>query len=130
MFTYLAEGDCELRADVYSPPGGEATPALLWIHYGGMIIGGRDWLDSSQLAMYLEAGYTVVAVDHRLAPEYKLETIVGDVEAAYAWLISEGASLFNIDPDRVAVVGHSAGDYLTLLTGFRTEPRPKALVAF
>lgn len=129
-YTYLTDGDCELKADVYSPPGGAKTPAILWIHPGGMITGGRDWLDSNQLAMYLEAGYTVAAIDHRLAPEYKLETIVADVEAAYAWLMAEGPARFKIDPDRVAVVGHSAGGYLALLTGFRAEPPPKALVAF
>jgi acetyl esterase/lipase len=128
-YTYLADGDCELKADVYSPPGDAATPAILWIHPGGMITGGRDWLDTNQLAMYLEAGYTVVALDHRLAPENRLETIVADVEAAYAWLAAEGPTL-NVDPDRIAIVGHSAGGYLALLTGFRVDPPPKALVAF
>jgi acetyl esterase/lipase len=129
-YTYLADGDCELKADVYSPPGGSATPAILYLHPGGMITGGRDWLDSNQLALYLEAGYTVVAIDHRLAPEHKLEVIVGDVEAAYDWLIADGPALFNTDPHRVAVVGHSAGGYLALVTGFRAEPRPRALVVF
>jgi acetyl esterase/lipase len=123
-------GDCELKADVYLPPGDAASPAILWIHPGGMITGGRDWVDSNQLALYLEAGYTVVAIDHRLAPEHKLETIVADVEAAYTWLAAEGPTLFNVDPDRVAVVGHSAGGYLALLTGSRLDPPPKALVAF
>jgi acetyl esterase/lipase len=129
-YTYLTDGDCELKADVYAPPGEVATPAILWIHPGGMITGGRDWLDSDQLTMYVEAGYTVVVIDHRLAPEHKLERIVADVEAAYAWLVAEGPALFNIDPERVAVVGHSAGGYLSLLMGYRVEPRPRALVAF
>jgi acetyl esterase/lipase len=124
------DGDCELKADVFVPPGEELTPAILWIHPGGMITGGRDWLDMNQLALYIEAGHTVVGIDHRLAPEHKLETIVSDVEAAYAWLIHEGPALFNIDAGKVAVVGHSAGGYLTLLTGFRVEPQPQALVAF
>jgi acetyl esterase/lipase len=129
-YAFLEDGDCQLKADVYAPPGTTATPAILRIHPGGMITGGRDWLDTKQLALYLEAGYTVVAIDHRLAPEHQLETIVSDVEAAYAWLLKEGPSLFNIDPERMVVVGHSAGGYLTLLTGFRVEPRPKALVVF
>jgi acetyl esterase/lipase len=129
-FTYLRESDCELKADVYSPPGDEATPAILWLHPGGMITGGRDWIDTNQLAMYVESGYTVVAIDYRLAPEHKLDTIVSDVEAAYGWLINEGPALFNIDSNRVGIVGHSAGGYLSLVAGFRVEPRPKALVAF
>ncbi len=129
-YSYLAEGGCDLKADVYSPPRNTATPAILWIHPGGLITGGRDWLDSDQLAIYLEAGYTVVAIDHRLAPEHKLETIISDVEAAYAWLVAEGPARFNIDPARVAIVGHSAGGYLALLAGYRVEPLPKALVAF
>jgi acetyl esterase/lipase len=95
-----------------------------------LITGGRDWIDPNQLALYVESGFTVVAIDYRLAPEYKLETIVSDVEAAYSWLINEGPALFNIDPKRVGIVGHSAGGYLSLLTGFGVEPRPKALVAF
>jgi acetyl esterase/lipase len=95
-----------------------------------LITGARDWLDSSQLAMYLEAGYAVVAIDYRLAPEHKLETIVADVEAAYSWLATEGPVLFNVDPSRIGIVGHSAGGYLALSTGFRVEPPPAALVVF
>ena len=129
-YAYLADGECELQAKVYLPPGEEPKPAILWIHPGGLITGGRDWIDAHQLAMYLEAGYAVVAIDHRLAPEYKLETIVADVVAAYVWLVSEGPTRFNVDPDRVAIVGHSAGGYLALLAGLRLDPPPKALVAF
>jgi acetyl esterase/lipase len=128
--TYLEVAECALQADVYMPVGGTPTPVILWLHPGGLITGGRDWLDSDQLALYLEAGYAVVAIDYRLAPEHKLETIVADVEAALAWLVEQGPGLLNIDPHRIAVVGHSAGGYLALLAGFRTEPRPKAVVSF
>jgi acetyl esterase/lipase len=128
--TYLEDGDCALRADVYAPAGESPTPVILWLHPGGLIIGERDWVDSDQLALYLEAGYAVVTIDYRLAPEHKLETIVADVETAYTWLVEQGPGLLGIDPHRVAVVGHSAGGYLALLTGFRAEPPPKAIVSF
>jgi acetyl esterase/lipase len=71
-----------------------------------------------------------LTIDHRLAPETKVDEIVADIEDAYAWVRSQGPKLFNIDPDRIAVVGHSAGGYLTLVAGYRLEPQPKALVSF
>ena len=38
--------------------------------------------------------------------------------------------LLKIDPNRIVVTGGSAGGYLTLVTGYRVNPRPRALVAF
>ena len=78
----------------------------------------------------MKAGYTVVSIDYRLAPETKLAAIIEDLEDAYAWVRAEGPDLFKIDPNRIAVVGHSAGGYLTLVAGFRLKPRPRALVSF
>ena len=105
-------------------------PTILWIHPGGLITGSKDWLSSEQAILYLEAGYTLVSIDHRLAPEYKLETIVEDIEDAYAWARTEGPGLFRIDPDRIAIVGHSAGGYLALIAGYRLEQQPRALISF
>jgi acetyl esterase/lipase len=77
----------------------------------------------------LEAGYVLVSLDYRLAPETKLSTIIQDIEDAFAWIRRDGPALFNIDPTRVAVVGGSAGGYLTLTAGFRVRPRPSALLS-
>lgn len=41
-----------------------------------------------------------------------------------------GATEFSLDPDRLAVVGHSAGGYLTLTAGYRISAAPKALISF
>ncbi len=87
-------------------------------------------LRPEQVELYLTAGYTVVSIDYRLAPETKLQAIFEDVRDAYDWVISQGPELFNVDPDRLAVIGHSAGGYLTLMAGFLFHPRPKALVSF
>jgi acetyl esterase/lipase len=129
-YIYKTVDGCEIQADVYQLPGDGIRPVILWIHPGGLMTGNRDWISSEQVEMYLEAGYTVVAIDYRLAPEHKLETIVADVEAAYGWLVAEGPTLLNVDPKRIAIVGHSAGGYLSLLMGHRVTPPPKALVAF
>ena len=129
-YTYKVVGDCSIQADVYRAPGDSVHPAILWIHGGALIMGNREGLRVEQLEKYLKAGYTVVSIDYRLAPETKLDAIIEDVQDAYRWLREKGPGLFGIDPGRVGVIGHSAGGYLTLMAGFRLHPRPKALVAF
>jgi acetyl esterase/lipase len=84
----------------------------------------------SLLAEMLNAGYAVASIDYRLAPEVKLPAILEDVRDAFAWVRKRGPELFRIDPDNVFAMGQSAGGYLTLMAGFRVQPRPRALVSF
>jgi acetyl esterase/lipase len=133
--TYKTVGGLALEADVHGVEAdevGEGRPALLWIHGGALIFGHRIELADAeeQLELYLEHGYVVVSIDYRLAPATKLDEIQRDVADAYAWLREEGPAAFGIDPDRIGVVGHSAGAYLALSLGFRVDPRPRALVSF
>ena len=129
-YVYKTDGQCAIRADVYRAAGDEIRPAILWIHGGALIFGHRGTINQAQLSRYVEAGFVVVSIDYRLAPETKLPGILEDLEDAYRWMRSRGPGLFRIDPDRIAVIGHSAGGYLTLTAGYRLRPRPKALVAF
>jgi len=129
-YTYKIVDNHEIQADVSRYPSKEVRPAIIWIHGGALIFGTRNWLSSEQLERYMKAGYTVVSIDYRLAPETKLAAIIEDLEDAYAWVRADGPDLFKIDPDRVAIVGHSAGGYLTLMAGFRLKPHPRALVSF
>jgi acetyl esterase/lipase len=94
------------------------------------MMGGRQDLHPAQRDRYLAAGFAVVAIDYRLAPETKLSGIIDDLQDAYDWLCRKGPADFNIDPQRVAVVGHSTGGYLALLAGYHLQPRPAALVSF
>lgn len=130
-YVYKTVGDCAIKADVYRLA---TTPvpsaALVFIHGGALINGARTGIRPWQVAGYLAAGYTVIAIDYRLAPESKLPAIIEDLQDALAWVRSAGPTLFQIDPARLAVVGHSAGGYLTLMAGCCVTPRPQALVAF
>ena len=103
---------------------------VVWIHGGALIMGHRGGIDRALLGALTRAGYVVVSIDYRLAPETKLPAIVEDVQDACRWVRERGPKLFRIAPERLAVMGGSAGGYLTLMTGFRVEPRPKALVSF
>jgi acetyl esterase/lipase len=120
----------DIEADVYRAPGDDVRPAVLWIHGGALIFGSRTNAFDWQLREYLDAGYVLVSIDYRLAPETKIPAIVQDVEDAYSWMRDEGPGLFRIDPDRMAVVGHSAGGYLALVAGSRCVPPPQAVISF
>jgi len=129
-YVFKQVADCSIRADVYRPRDQTIRPVVFWIHGGALIFGSRENLRTAQLQRYLEAGFAVVSIDYRLAPETKLPEILDDVRDAHDWVRTKGPDLFHIDPDRIAVVGHSAGGYLTLTCGHRLSPAPKALVSF
>jgi acetyl esterase/lipase len=129
--TYKTVGACAIRADVYQPAGSAGSnAAIVFIHGGALIYGSRKAINRDQLRRYLAAGYTVIAIDYRLAPETKLPEIIKDLEDAFAWINRSGPEELSVDPKRLAVVGHSAGGYLALMSGFRVSPRPRALVSF
>jgi acetyl esterase/lipase len=129
-FTYKTVGDCAIKADVFRASTRDTLPVAVWIHGGALIMGDRHGIDATLRDTLVNAGYAVVSIDYRLAPETKLTGILEDVRDAFAWIRSEGAKHFGARTDRIAVLGGSAGGYLTLCTGFLIEPRPIALVSF
>ncbi len=127
--TYKVAGQCSVKADIYRTDRDTLQPAVVFIH-GGCLIGGDRAGSPHLIHMLYEAGYTVVSIDYRLAPETKINGILEDLRDALAWVRSYGSVQFRIDPNRIGVVGESAGAYLTLMSGFQVSPPPKALLSF
>lgn len=128
---YKTVGECQIKADVYPSAQGGRRPAVVWIHGGALIMGSRKWPEPPHFFAELrQRGFVIVSIDYRLAPETKLPGIIEDVRDAWRWVRQEGPKRFGIDPDRIATAGGSAGGYLTLMTGFCVEPRPRALVSY
>jgi acetyl esterase/lipase len=129
-FTYKTVGDCAIKANVIRQSTRDPLPVAVWIHGGALIMGDRHGIDRTLRDELVNAGYALVSIDYRLAPETKLPGILDDVRDAFAWIRSEGPKAFGARTDRIVVLGGSAGGYLTLCTGFLLEPRPAALVSF
>ena len=128
--TYREVDGHKILADVYRPVGDDVRPVIVWIHGGALIMGHRESIAAQIRQLAEQQGYALVSIDYRLAPETKLPEIISDIEAAFQWLAHDGAKQFHFDPNRIVVCGGSAGGYLTLVTGYRAEPKPRALVAF
>jgi len=133
-FTYKTVKGCEIKADVYGAEPGAKKPAVMRIHGGALMGGSRGGSQNNPnpgniAANLVELGFVAVSIDYRLAPETKVPEIIEDVQDAWKWVRGEGPKRFGIDPDRIATTGESAGGYLTLMSGFFLDPRPRALVS-
>jgi acetyl esterase/lipase len=129
-YTYKTADGCEIKADVYGADGRARKPVVIWIHGGALISGSRKSVSGRFHLELLKQGFVVVSIDYRLAPETKLPDIIEDLRDAHRWVRESGPKLFQIDPERLAVAGGSAGGYLTEMSGFCVNPRPRALVSY
>ena len=110
---------------LFRPPGlTESTPALLWIHGGGYVMGTAQQDDRLCRRFSARLGITVASVDYRLAPEYPYPAPLEDCYTALTWL----AGLPAVDRGRIAIGGASAGGglaaALALLARDRGEVAP------
>ncbi len=111
---YASVDGRELRADVYYPANSAGSaPGVVLVHGGGWRSGARDYL--APFAQALAArGYVAATVDYRLSREALYPAALDDIGVAVEWLRGN-APRFAMDPDRVALLGTSAGAHLASL---------------
>lgn len=111
-------------ARIYTPVGltGRVTPACLYYHGGGWVIGDLDTHDSMCRQIANESGCRVISVDYRLAPESKFPAAFEDAYAALEWA-EANASDHQINPNRLAVAGDSAGGNLAAAVALHTRAK-------
>ena len=98
------------------------APALVFYHGGGWVIGDLDSHDVVCRMVADEAGFIVIAVDYRLAPEHKFPAAAIDAIVATQWVFDNAAKL-GIDPNRVFAGGDSAGGNLTAVVTINSRDK-------
>ncbi len=118
---YWGSEGLTLSADLYLPDGVPAQnrPALILVHGGGWRSGSREFL--APMALRLAAqGVVVMTVDYRLSREALFPAAVFDVKRAISWLRMQ-AHRYGVDPNRIAVLGTSAGAQLASLVATSSQ---------
>ena len=112
--TYANHDGVELLGDLYLPAGAKAAPALVAVHGGGWVVGARNAFQ--YWGPYLAArGIAVFTISYRLATKAKtFPEAVQDVLAGVQFVRGK-ATAFGIDPQRIGLIGASAGAHLAAL---------------
>ena len=118
----FAEHDgVRLLGDLYAPKGLDKAPALVAVHGGGWQIGDRKFY--SNWGPYLARnGFAVFAIEYRLMKP-GVKTYPGsiyDAKAAVQYVRAKAGDL-GIDPDRIGMIGDSAGAHLSALVALAGE---------
>lgn len=115
--TYLRASGRDLKLDIYTPRGRtQPNPTVIAFHGGGWVAGEKQSL-LLHLLPYLEAGFSVVNVEYRLASVAPAPAAVEDCRCALRWVV-EHAAQYRFDPERLVATGASAGGHLALTTAF------------
>lgn len=104
-----------MQLDLLQPQKKTKMPAIVYVTGGGFINANKD--NGVQLRNYLaEKGYVVASITYRVAPTAKFPQPLEDVKASIRYLRAH-ADQWNIDKDRIGIIGGSAGGYLSAFAG-------------
>jgi acetyl esterase len=106
---------------------GAALPGIVYFHGGGWVVGDLESHDPYCRLLANAAGAVIVAVDYRLAPEHPYPAAVDDGDATLRYVAAHAAEL-GIDPNRMLVVGDSAGGNVAAVVAFTARDAGMPLV--
>ncbi|RXK60681.1 alpha/beta hydrolase [Lacibacter luteus] len=110
-----AFGKRELHLDVFTPTAKGMYPALIMIHGGGWRSGTRS-MQVPMAQMLAAKGFVTIPVEYQLSLEAKYPAAVYNIKSAIRW-VKANAAKYNIDTNRIAISGCSAGGQLASLVG-------------
>ncbi|OBJ26734.1 alpha/beta hydrolase [Mycobacterium colombiense] len=128
QYTVRTDDGDELALFWFTKAGVQPGSAALYLHGGGMIGGSVVGYTPAIRRYVAVSGVPILAVDYRLAPEHRHPTQVEDCYAALKWLAANAERL-GVDPERIAVMGDSAGGGLAAATALRSRGRGEVQLA-
>jgi acetyl esterase len=118
----VADGQ-QLTMDYYAPKGAGPHPIAIIIHGGGYQRGNSKSGSEAYCADFLApAGYAVFSINYRLAPKYPYPYMVYDVERAIRFLRHKASRSPDLQANRIALIGGSAGGFLSNMVGLLNLP--------
>ncbi len=116
---YAGNDNPKQKVDLYLPKKrntDKPIPVVALIHGGGWVNGDRLGYAAAAIQFSRTGDYAAVAVGYRLTKEAHWPSQIYDCKAAIRWIRAH-AKEYNLDPDKIAVMGSSAGGHLSSLIG-------------
>lgn len=115
----------KLGVDIYRPKNDTTPNPLILVIHGGYWKSGDKSVHVQQGIEFAELGYTVAAMNYRLSADHKFPANIVDIYDCLKYL-TEHASEFNIDPERIVTYGGSAGGHLSAFIGLAANTKGRS----
>jgi acetyl esterase/lipase len=122
VFGIHPETHSPLLADLWQPEAGAPRSglAVVYLHNSGWHYLNKDFLTRPFFRDLVDQGHVVLDVAYTLAPQTRLPGMLADVRQAIVWL-KANATRYQIDPQRIVLMGASAGAHLALLVAYTAD---------
>jgi len=122
-FPYVTGAGPEQQLDLYIPTNRQGEPLVVYVHGGGWATGNKagDSINPNNL-QWLWQGYAIASINYRLVGTTLWPAQIEDCKAAIRWLKAHARD-YGYNPNRIGVVGESAGGHLAAMLGTTSGTR-------
>lgn len=107
----------------------EKLPVILYIHGGGWVMGGKDSFDMLIREIAVRSRSVVIFPDYSRSPEAKFPKALNEIYAVLEYLY-QNPEQFNINPEKIAIAGDSAGGNMAIVTALKAKNKRGPKLSF
>ncbi len=117
---FIDTGFGKARTLWYGFENPEMAPIFFDLHGGGFILGSADMDEELNLAFNEQIGCKIISIDYAKAPEFPYPAAVNQIYAVVKHVF-ENAEKYGVDPEKMAIGGHSAGGNLSTVACMKAK---------